>query len=138
VETSAESFLPGDTFVAKLHYESEEEFLDVEVDVAIYSSREPFLHFQATNKAYRRRIDLKKGRNNLEISVEQIRIHDAQARIAIAIWTNQRSELLFWWRIPALFRGMEHSTGNSFLNITFREFPENPSTVLPTNDSILS
>jgi ABC-type polysaccharide/polyol phosphate transport system ATPase subunit len=118
--------------------ESDEEFPDVEVDVAIYSSREPFLHFQATNRAYRRRIDLKKGRNNLEISVEQIRIHDAQARIAISIWTNQRSELLFWWRIPALFQGMEHSTGNSYLNITFREFPENTSAVLPATDSILS
>jgi ABC-type polysaccharide/polyol phosphate transport system ATPase subunit len=138
VETNAERFLPGDTFVAKLHYESEEEFPDVEVDVAIYSSREPFLHFQATNKAYRRRMDLKKGGHSLEISVEQIRIHDAQARIAIAIWTNQRTELLFWWRIPALFQGMEHSTGNSFLNITFREFPENTSAVLPADDSILS
>jgi hypothetical protein len=61
-----------------------------------------------------------------------------QARIAISIWTNQRSERLFWWRIPALFQGMEHSTGNSYLNVSFREFPEKTSALLPSADPIVS
>jgi hypothetical protein len=114
-------WLMGDRFTTVLHYDADEDFPDVEIDTAIYSSREPFLHFQATNKAYGRKIDLRKGSHSLEISIDQVRINDASARFAIAVWANQRSELLFWWRIPAVFQGVDHSTGNSFLKMDFRD-----------------
>jgi hypothetical protein len=38
---------------------------------------------------------------------------------------------LFWWRIPAIFQGMEHSTGNSYLGMNFRELPEHADAGLP-------
>jgi len=112
---------PGGSFPIVMEYESECDIEDAEVDVAIYSSREPFLHFQATNRAYRRRIDLRKGRNRLEVTVDNIRIHDAKARIGVTIWEKDRTAMLFWWRFPAEFRRVDHATGNSFLGLTFRE-----------------
>jgi lipopolysaccharide transport system ATP-binding protein len=113
-------YLPGDSFAVELGYESEVDYEDAEVDVAVYSSREPFLHHQATNRAYRERIHLRRGKHRLEIVVEDVRIHDALARFSIAIWSRGRAEKLFWWRFPAHFRGVDHATGNSFLRVTFR------------------
>lgn len=117
-------YRPGDSFMLELEYDSEIDYEDAEIDVAVYSSREPFLHHQATNRAYHKPIHLKRGKHRLGIVVEDVRIHDALARFSIAIWSKGRSEKLFWWRFPAHFGGVDHATGNSFLNVRFRDNPE--------------
>jgi lysylphosphatidylglycerol synthetase-like protein (DUF2156 family) len=89
------------------------------VDIAILSSSDQGLYFQATNRAYQRKIDLKKGSHALQIILESISLHNAYARIAIAVWSKNRHDLLFWWRIPVEFSKIDHSTGKNFLKVSF-------------------
>ena len=110
---------PGETFSLRLKYESKLTYKNVEIDIAVYSSNEPGIHFQATNKAYSREIHLQHGHNELNIQIKNIMINNAVGTIAIAIWTENRTELVFWWRIPVDFCGVDHSTGNNFLNVTY-------------------
>jgi lipopolysaccharide transport system ATP-binding protein len=119
VEIKKRIFNPGDSFTIVLKYQSELNYEDVDVDIAIFNSYEPVLYFQATNKAYGRNIDLPKGDHSLEIKIIDIRLNSAMARIAIAIWSKRRRVLLFWWRIPVTFEGVDYSTGRNFLNVTY-------------------
>ena len=112
---------PGDTFDISLAYESTLDYPDVEIDILLYSSNEHSLHFQATNKAYLRKIDLHRGKHAISISIKNIRINNATGTIVFVVWTNQRTEQLFWWRIPVEFEGRQYSTGNSFLDVEFEE-----------------
>jgi len=119
IDINKQSFSPGDTFSISLKYESTKEYPNTEIDIAIYSSNEPSLHFQATNKAYKKEIHLSKGKNELTIHIKDIRINDAMGTICIAIWAENRTEHLFWWRIPVEFQSIAHSTGNNFLSVLF-------------------
>ena len=119
VDVNKTEFFPGENFSITLKYRSNKNYEEAEIDIGIYSNREPFFHFQATNKAYGKMISLKKGENVLKVDIENIRMHNAVGKVAVAIWAKDRTELLFWWRIPIEFKGIEHSTGNSFLNVTF-------------------
>jgi lipopolysaccharide transport system ATP-binding protein len=110
---------PGDGFDIILNYESTMDYPDVEIDVLIYSSKEQGLYFQATNKSYEKRIDILKSRNKLSISIQEIRINNASATIVIVVWTKNRLEQLFWWRVPVEFGGMNYAGGNNFLNVRF-------------------
>jgi len=113
------SFYPGDTFSISLKYESIKEYPDAEIDTVILSSNEHSLYFQATNKAYSKRINLKKGDHTLKIKIENIQINDALVKIVIAIWSKNKGGYLFWWRIPVEFKGVDYSTGNNFLNVSY-------------------
>jgi hypothetical protein len=108
---------PGDSFYTTFKYESVERYSDIEIDITIYSSNEPGLHFQATNKAYSKKINLEKGSHMLKVGVEDIKASNATGTIGLAIWSNDRSELLFWWRIPVEFTSAKFSTGNNFYNM---------------------
>jgi len=119
VHIDKRTLYPGDSFSITMEYESSKDYSNAEIDIAIYSSREPFLHFQATNKAYNRDVHLLQGRHRLRITIKDIRINDAMATVVIAIWKQNRLEQLFWWRIPVEFRGINYSTGNSFLIVSF-------------------
>ncbi|HBA56165.1 MAG TPA: hypothetical protein DCZ04_17395 [Syntrophorhabdus aromaticivorans] len=110
---------PGDSFCATLHYRSSLDYEDVDVDTAILSSSDQGLYFQATNRVYGKKVDLKKGVHALEVILEAICLHDAYARIAIAVWSKNRHELLFWWRIPVEFNKIEQSTGRNFFKASF-------------------
>jgi lipopolysaccharide transport system ATP-binding protein len=112
-------FYPGETFYLTLNYLSSQEYLNVEVDLAIVSSNEPTTYFQATNRAYGTKVDLPKGRNRLTIQIEDIPMNNAMAKVAIAIWAKGRTELLFWWRIPVEFKGINYSTGKNFLKARY-------------------
>jgi lipopolysaccharide transport system ATP-binding protein len=111
---------PGESFLVSLKYESLLDYSEADIDIAIQSSNEPALYFQANNKAYNKRIDLKKDTNSLKIIIEDIKINNAVAKIGIAIWTKNRTELLFWWRIPVEFKGANYSTGKNFLNVLYQ------------------
>jgi hypothetical protein len=111
--------LPGDGFDIVLNYESTMDYPDVEIDVLVYSSNEQGLHFQATNKSYDKRIDIPKGSDKISISIQGIRINNATATIVIVVWTKNRLEQLFWWRIPVEFGGVNYAGGNNFLDVVF-------------------
>ncbi|MEM7133510.1 MAG: hypothetical protein AAF702_44860, partial [Chloroflexota bacterium] len=88
-----------------------------------YSSNDAALYYQATNHAYNQPIDLGEGTHTLEIQVGPIQIQDATGRLAISIWAEERSEVLFWWRIPLNFKNVPYSTGSNFLQATYRISP---------------
>ena len=119
VELNKRIFKPCDSFIIMMRYQSEINYEEVDVDIAIFNSHEPVLYFQATNKAYGRNIDLPKGDHSLKMEIIDIRLNSAMARIAIAIWSKRRRVLLFWWRIPVTFEGVDYSTGRNFLNVTY-------------------
>jgi lipopolysaccharide transport system ATP-binding protein len=117
--TNKSIFFPGETFCLTLKYVSSREYRDVEVDLKISSSNDPTTYFQATNRTYGTKIDLPKGRNRLTIAIEQIPINNAIAKVGIAIWAKERMELLFWWRVPVEFKGINLSTGKNFLKVKY-------------------
>jgi lipopolysaccharide transport system ATP-binding protein len=119
VQINKKVFSPGDSFEILLRYESSVIYRDVDIDMGIYTDKEPGLYFQATNQAYNKKIELLKGTHQLKIKLKNIRINDSLAKVAISIWSADRTEKLFWWRIPISFNGVKHSTGRNFLNAEF-------------------
>jgi len=84
------------------------------------SSNESAFYFQATNKAYNKKINLEKGKHTLKIEIRNIQINNSMAKIIIAIWSKNRIGYLFWWRIPLEFKGVDHSRGKNFLNVVYK------------------
>lgn len=119
IEINKRIFHSGESFLISMKYESLIDYEDVEIDTGIYSGNDTLLYFQATNKAYKKKIDLKKGKHALKIKIEDIRINSAMAKIAIAIWSKNRDALLFWWKIPVEFKCVDYSTGKNFLNVVY-------------------
>jgi lipopolysaccharide transport system ATP-binding protein len=119
VEIEKKELLPGDSFNARLLYKTKEDYMDVEVDIVIRSYREISLYFQATNKAHKKVINLKKEHSSLNIKIKDIRINDANGDINIAVWAHHRVELLFWCKIPVEFLGADHATGSTFLDVAY-------------------
>jgi ABC-type multidrug transport system ATPase subunit len=115
----AREFHPGDSFVIAMKYRALIDYHEVEIDTVILCSNEPTHYFQATNKAYNKRVDLKKGEHTLRIRIDDIQINNARAKVVIAIWSKNRGGYLFWWRIPVEFKGVDYSTGNNFLNVSY-------------------
>ncbi|WP_289020806.1 ABC transporter ATP-binding protein [Desulfobacter postgatei] len=122
IEVSNQEMVPGESFSISMRYNAQTEYFDAEIDTAIYSSNESGHHFQATNKAYDRVINLKKGVRELRITINDIKINNATAKIGLAIWSCNREELLFWWRIPVQFGSKHHAIGNNFLNVSYDFF----------------
>jgi energy-coupling factor transporter ATP-binding protein EcfA2 len=111
-------FRPLETLYLILKYVSSKEFQDVEVDLGIFSSTQPTQYFQATNHAWNETINLRQGRHELLISIEDIPLNNAVTTVEVAVFSGKRrrgGELLFWWSIPVEFRGAEYSTGRNFL-----------------------
>ena len=119
IEMNKRTFYPGDSFSLSMKYESLVNYNDVGIDTAILSSNESALYFQATNKAYNKKINLEKGKHTLKIEIKNIQISDSIAKIIIAIWLKNKGEYLFWWRIPVEFKGVDYSTGKNFLNVLY-------------------
>jgi lipopolysaccharide transport system ATP-binding protein len=112
-------FNPGDFFTISMRYKSLTDYHEIEIDTVILSSNELTSYFQATNKAYSKRVDLKKGDHTLKIKIENIQINNAVAKVVIAIWSQNKGGYLFWWRIPVEFKGADYSTGKNFLNVLY-------------------
>jgi len=119
IEMNKRIFYPGDSFSLSMKYESLVNYNDVGIDTAILSSNESALYFQATNKAYNKKINLEKGKHTLKIEIKNIQISNSMAKIIIAIWLKNKGEYLFWWRIPVEFKGVDYSTGKNFLNVLY-------------------
>lgn len=119
VKINKREFDPGDSFEISLRYRSLTDYCEIDIDTVILSSNESGLYFQATNRAYNKKIDLKKGEHALKIKIENIQISSALAKIVIAIWSKDRSGYLFWWRIPVMFKGVGHSMGKNFLKVCY-------------------
>lgn len=119
VEISKQEIRPGDSFSIVLKYDSRLDYPDAEADLGIYSGQETGLYFQATNKAYRKDLSLGRGSHELRIEIKDIPLANALGTVGIAIWSKNRDDLLFWWRIPVRFLDVPHSTGKNFLCVEY-------------------
>ena len=119
ININKREFYPGESFSISMKYKTLIDYNEVDIDTAIYCSNEHTFYFQATNKAYNKEINFQKGSHELKIKLEDIRINNAMAKVAIALWTKNRNELLFWWRIPVEFKGVNYSMGKNFLNMVY-------------------
>ncbi len=110
---------PGDSFSLSMEYSSAVDYNEIDIDTVIISNNEPSIYFQATNKAFNKKINLKKGKHSMKIDIENIRLHNSMAKIVIAIYSKNRSGYLFWWRIPVEFKTIDYSTGKNFYNVQY-------------------
>jgi lipopolysaccharide transport system ATP-binding protein len=120
VAISANTLRPGDSFYAELIYDTNTDYLDADVDIAISTSRETSFYFQATNKAFNKVIDLKKENKSLLIQIKDIKLNNVTGKVNIAVWSHNRGELLFWWRIPFESYGMGYATGSTWLDVSYK------------------
>jgi lipopolysaccharide transport system ATP-binding protein len=121
VEIPKRELRPGDSFSITMKYDSGLHYADAEADLAIYSGEESGLYFQASNKAHQKDLTLNRGSHELRVEIKDIPLADALGTIAIAIWSKNRDDLLFWWRIPVLFLDVPHSTGRNFLCVEYSQ-----------------
>ncbi len=119
VELSERVIHPGGSFSFALRFEASQTYENAEIDVAVYTSRDPDLHFQATNHAYGRRIDFEAGRGRLRVTLRGLQPNNAIGVIVLAVWDEKRTEQLFWWRVPVEFEGVDHATAKNFLPMDF-------------------
>jgi lipopolysaccharide transport system ATP-binding protein len=119
VDLGSDRLAPGDSLTIKLPYQCTRAYDDVEVDIAVYDLRDPDLYFQATNRAYGRRIDLSEGRHELSIRLCNLQMSGTHGRVTLAIWAPDRTEQLFWWRFPVEFSGRDYATGKNFFPVDF-------------------
>jgi lipopolysaccharide transport system ATP-binding protein len=121
VEIPNRELRPGDSFSISMKYDSGLHFEGAEADLAIYSGEESGLYFQASNKAYQKDLTLNEGSHGLRIEIKDIPLADAHGTVAVAIWSKNRKDLLFWWRIPVRFTDIPHSTGRNFLCVEYSQ-----------------
>jgi len=115
---------PGEDFSIRIPYHSRQDVPDIMVDMCIYTEDEQHHYFQATNRSYGRRIDLPQGEHQLAITIRGIPVNNVRGTIAVAIWNQERSERLFWWRVPVEFSGQADTHGRNFLPATFELLPK--------------
>lgn len=120
IKIASNKLNPGSSFSIKLTYKAKIDFPDINIDTAIWSSGDSRLYFQATNQAFSQRIDLHQGSGSIEVAIEDIPLCNTLSKIILAIWSQKRKELLFWWRIPVEFNSRDHSNGRNFLNVKYK------------------
>lgn len=110
----------ADSFRLRLYYKATTACEDVEVDVGLRVAGETGWHHQATNRTFDERVDLPAGEGWLDVTVHDLRAVHTDGQFAVAIWRQERKELLFWWRIPVRFSAAPRSSGSSLYHTTFR------------------
>lgn len=119
IEVDKKELTPGDSFNVTLQYETKADYMDAEVEIVIRTSNEISPHFQATNKAYNKVINLIRGNKFLKIKIINMRANNMTGNIHIGIWSHNREDYLLWCNIPVVFQGRDHTVGNTFLDVLF-------------------
>ena len=119
VDINSKVLRPGDSIELNLIYDARADYLDAEVEIAIVISQEISMHFQATNKAYNKIINITKETTSLSIKINDVRVNSATGWIHNGVWSHNREENLFWCKIPVVFQGVDHATGNTFLEVLY-------------------
>ncbi len=110
----------GEEFRLRLYYRATTACEDVEIDIALRVAGEAGWHYQATNRTFGKRVDLPAGEGWLDITVHDLRVVHTDGQFAVAVWRRDRSELLFWWRIPVRFTAALRCSGANLYPTTFR------------------
>jgi ABC-type polysaccharide/polyol phosphate transport system ATPase subunit len=110
----------GGDFRLRLHYRATRAYDDVEIDIGLRVAGEAGWHYQATNRTFGERLDLPAGEGWLDVAVHDLRALHTDAQFAVAVWGRNRSDLLFWWRIPVRFTSAQRSSGATLYHTTFK------------------
>lgn len=119
VQVGPRDLAPGGDFTLNMRFIASEAYDDIEIDVAIYDMRDSEFYFQATNHAYDKRLDLPKGTGRLVVRLNQLQMNGTLGTIAVSVWAKDRTEQLFWWRVPVEVSGVKHATGKNFVPVDF-------------------
>jgi ABC-type polysaccharide/polyol phosphate transport system ATPase subunit len=119
VEIPETSIQLGGDIQVRLHYRSTVAYEDVEVDLALRLAGDVGWHFQVTNVALGRRIDLLRGEGWLDLRVRNLRAINVQGRLSVTVWRHGRTEVLFWWRIPVRFATTLASSGANVYDVSY-------------------
>jgi hypothetical protein len=55
----------------------------------------------------------------MAVTIKDLQVQNSLGRVVLAIWDKNRTEQLFWWRVPVEFEGVDHATGKNFLPVDF-------------------
>jgi lipopolysaccharide transport system ATP-binding protein len=114
-ELPGEDLEPGATVQVLLSYEAAVAHQDVEVDVALLVEEHLGLYFEVSSRSRGLRFDLPAGAHRIRVALRDLNLHNTSAYLAVAIWSQARTELLFWWRIPIRFQGCLGFNGSHLL-----------------------
>jgi lipopolysaccharide transport system ATP-binding protein len=105
-------------------YEAFEDIRDVEVSMLLELNLPTPQYFQATNRTFKRSIDLKKGVGLLSMKIRQISLNNMGAYLYFSIARHNRSEIIVWWRrIPVIVAGNALSVGWTHFDVEFETGP---------------
>ena len=104
-----------------IEYEATRDYDDIEIDTVIYLHLPGSHYFQANNRVFNERIDLKEGKGKLRTKIKNLNLNNFQADLFITLWHENKKCVLFWWRkIPLLVNGLSNSTGWTHYNVEFK------------------
>jgi lipopolysaccharide transport system ATP-binding protein len=126
----------GQDFRVRLYYRAQTACEDVEIDIALRVAGEGALHFQATNRTFKERVDLPAGDGWLDVAIHDLRLLHAEGRVGVAVWRRSRSELLLWWLIPIRFVTAVQSSGSSLYRTSFGTHASTSPVVVPPSISV--
>lgn len=108
----------GDDLVIRLPYESESDFNDVYVNVVLMVPGEQ-QYYEGSNKTFGKRVDLAAGKHCLTVTMQGLFLSSASLRLSVAVWSSDRTSLLFWERMPVTFKPVPGVSGAHAFPVTF-------------------
>lgn len=106
---------PFDDLEIEIEYKSKISIKHVDVNISIISTvntTKPF--YQATNKAYDKKISIKKGFGRIRIYIKEMNLNNSLAHLNLSVWGNHKKNLLLWIKnVQLKFRDTPFSEGYS-------------------------
>ena len=105
--------------IVQIEYESLSDLNDIEIDIVMYGKGKE-LYFQGTNHSFSKQINIKEGIGKINLTIHKIPVNNSHVFLAVTIWKEKRSEILFWWRnIKISFSQSSTCSGDNFLEISY-------------------
>lgn len=109
--------------IYNIDYEVIKNFDDILIDTTMYLPLPGPHYLQTSNYSFNKKISLKKGKGTISVEINKITLNNFNFHLHIAIWENNKKNILFWWRkIPVKVIGNPLSTGWSHFNFEYKVF----------------
>jgi lipopolysaccharide transport system ATP-binding protein len=103
-----------------VHYDALRDILDAEVSMLLELNLPTPQYFQATNRAFKRSIDFKKGVGFLRMRIKRISLNNIGAYLYFSVARHNRTEIIIWWRkIPVIVSGNALSAGWTHFDVEY-------------------
>ena len=122
------NFIPGrtlnpcDDLTIELKYESSRDYKNLEMETVFYRDTSPFeCYLQETNLGQNQELNIAKGAGKLTVTFRHVPVNNGNIKVALTLWNEGRSEMLFWWRgININFNKAKKSTGEIHIPVIFK------------------